>query len=826
MTDKYISLENLSRFKGNADKTYILRDSKLKLQEIIGNLSINGNLFVNGTTTTVNHENITVNSAVIITNNNGADLSTTLSGLAIKTGTDNQAYGIMFSKAEDDSVLLGLGTVAEDNSFSYSAGEGSPLAIRADSSELNPNHILSWDSENLKLIDSGILNSNVVTTNTEQTITANKTFSGQNTTINYLNAENATINHPYLKDTVMIDGWRDNSGFYSRTTGIVNRGVTINYPFTEDGTFTFAVTENIPTTVSELTNDAGYITNQVSDLLNYTTTADLNELLENKQDNLTAGTNIEITDTNVINCTLPKNLVTTNTTQIITENKGSEANYYTNGSIVVGNYSDSDLNAIVNGEDPADWDNSEVVIGHDSITLSDYYNGGTDMEYVEMSTFRPGWVEGFTDYDNKVVSYRKFGIYVEKYLDDTEEKTDKYYLGFPFKSGMLAVESDIPSYTEFSGVTYTVGEGAEISYGDNKIHLPIIAGDNVTIAADETNSHIKISSVIPDNVVTYNEDGYVYLMATGNNVDVLTITAEAIHDSALVLSPNYLKYIGSNYAMQLVYSHTTNGDFETILPSKSGTIALLDDIPAYTEFSGVTYSTEEGADIAYGNNHIVLPIIAGDNVTIAPDETNTHLVISSTGGESYTGPTFSQINTGAYRTTQVTCIDDLRAGSFRLYGSATPLEDSDILVISYSGNPATSTVITFGNSARPTALVGSGDTITYNGVELATISDLPRSITLTPTPSDDGTIYGTVGSSDLSLLQASDNNYVTLNGKLYRLSNKQSNKQSPTLSYTNTDIDSSGNLSIGTIIVTISGGAWRLYESEMAGSSDITNIFS
>ena len=319
MANKYISLENLSRFKDNADKTYILRDSEL--QEIIGNLSINGNLFVNGTTTTVNHENITVNSAVIITNNNGADLSTTLSGLAIKTGTDNQAYGIMFSKAEDESVLLGLGSIAEDNSFSYSAGEGSPLAIRADSAELNPNHILSWDSENLKLIDSGILNSNVLTTNTAQTITANKTFSGQNTTINYLNAENATINHPYLKDTVMIDGWRDNSGFYSRTTGIVNRGVTINYPFAEDGTFTFAVTENIPTTVSELTNDAGYITNQVSDLLNYTTTADLNELLENKQDNLTAGTNIEITDTNVINCTLPKNLVTTNTPQNITARK-------------------------------------------------------------------------------------------------------------------------------------------------------------------------------------------------------------------------------------------------------------------------------------------------------------------------------------------------------------------------------------------------------------------------------------------------------------------------------------------------------------------------
>lgn len=170
---------------------------------------------------------------------------------------------------------------------------------------------------------------------------------------------------------------------------------------------------------------------------------------------------------------------------------------------------------------------------------------------------------------------------------------DFYYKGYNYtfggSGGELALKNDIPSYTEFSGVTYTQGEGAEISYGDNKINLPIIAGDNVIIGADDINRHIKISSVIPDNVVTYNEDGYVYLMATGNNADVLTINAEAIHDSTLVLSPKYLKYIGSNYAMQLVYSHTTNGDFETILPSKSGTIALLDDIPDLDNYTGTIH---------------------------------------------------------------------------------------------------------------------------------------------------------------------------------------------------------------------------------------------
>ena len=49
----------------------------------------------------------------------------------------------------------------------------------------------------------------------------------------------------------------------------------------------------IPQNTSDLYNDSGFITNTVNDLTNYTTTTNLNSLLNNKQDTLVSGTNIK-----------------------------------------------------------------------------------------------------------------------------------------------------------------------------------------------------------------------------------------------------------------------------------------------------------------------------------------------------------------------------------------------------------------------------------------------------------------------------------------------------------------------------------------------------
>lgn len=77
----------------------------------------------------------------------------------------------------------------------------------------------------------------------------------------------------------------------------------------------------LPTRVSVLENDSGYITKSVNDLDNYTSTSDLETTLQNyattsdlseKQDTLTAGTNIDITN-NVVSVKVNNTYSTTET---------------------------------------------------------------------------------------------------------------------------------------------------------------------------------------------------------------------------------------------------------------------------------------------------------------------------------------------------------------------------------------------------------------------------------------------------------------------------------------------------------------------------------
>lgn len=120
---------------------------------ISGNLAIQGNLTVTGETTTEKQKTLDVEDNFIYTNANKVELTALLSGLAIyKNGTD--IYAIAYDPATD-SVKLGLGTRDEQGVFHFNTGEGSPVAVRADSADLTDNHIIIWDATNHKLIDSG-----------------------------------------------------------------------------------------------------------------------------------------------------------------------------------------------------------------------------------------------------------------------------------------------------------------------------------------------------------------------------------------------------------------------------------------------------------------------------------------------------------------------------------------------------------------------------------------------------------------------------------------------------------------------------------------------
>ena len=150
----------------------------------------------------------------------------------------------------------------------------------------------------------------------------------------------------------------------------------------------------------------------------------------------------------------------------------------------------------------------------------------------------------------------------------------------PTRSGTLALQTDIPSYTEFSGVVYTTEEGAEISYGDNKINLPIIAGDNVTIGADSSGSHLKISAA---NVMTTNtyQSG---LSPKAFRSD--TDTAPVLQ----IVNPNNNNV--TVYELACVYFHRENNDpidYQIYYPHKHGTFALTDDIPDLDNYTGTVH---------------------------------------------------------------------------------------------------------------------------------------------------------------------------------------------------------------------------------------------
>lgn len=122
-----------------------------------GDVSIQGNLSVSGTTTTTDTQTLRVLDNVVVANANGIPL-VELSGFAIKTNAD-QSYGIMYDTV-GDGVKIGLGGFTEDGKFVYNEGEAQFLATRADA--ITDGHIPKWDNEKKQFVDSGVDHSEYV----------------------------------------------------------------------------------------------------------------------------------------------------------------------------------------------------------------------------------------------------------------------------------------------------------------------------------------------------------------------------------------------------------------------------------------------------------------------------------------------------------------------------------------------------------------------------------------------------------------------------------------------------------------------------------------
>lgn len=125
---------------------------------ITGNLNVQGNLKVDGTTTTVDTETLKVKDNIIVTNSDKIDLLN-LSGLAINVNASN-TFGIMYNP-NTNTVDLGLGSIDENGKFTYNENEGLPLVIRDLNDTFTQDHLISWSTDKNKVVDSGIDKSKV-----------------------------------------------------------------------------------------------------------------------------------------------------------------------------------------------------------------------------------------------------------------------------------------------------------------------------------------------------------------------------------------------------------------------------------------------------------------------------------------------------------------------------------------------------------------------------------------------------------------------------------------------------------------------------------------
>lgn len=112
-------------------------------------------LTVHGTTTTVDTDHLSVKDAVIETNVGvTADNIPLLSGYVIHIG-NGYAYGIVYDKRAQ-SVKLGLVEKNDNGNYQFidSETEGQAVALRADTDDLDPGHLVVWNRD-LKRFETG-----------------------------------------------------------------------------------------------------------------------------------------------------------------------------------------------------------------------------------------------------------------------------------------------------------------------------------------------------------------------------------------------------------------------------------------------------------------------------------------------------------------------------------------------------------------------------------------------------------------------------------------------------------------------------------------------
>ena len=162
------NLQNTSMINASAvsmDVETSLTARRLSTEE---DATIGGNLFVKGTTYTVDQQSVVAMDNIIVTNAFASEAGVVdflLSGLVIDTG--NGAYGILY-KPSEDAVVIGKGTLRKttdsegktDVEFTFDEGQAIPLAARDGS--FRDSEIPMWDTSKNAFVSSGKTVGNIV----------------------------------------------------------------------------------------------------------------------------------------------------------------------------------------------------------------------------------------------------------------------------------------------------------------------------------------------------------------------------------------------------------------------------------------------------------------------------------------------------------------------------------------------------------------------------------------------------------------------------------------------------------------------------------------
>lgn len=219
IVDKGYVTETELTGKGYATKSYTDTELAKKLDKVggtvtgalavNGGVTIGGNLTVNGTTTTVNSTTLAVTDKLIEVAHGNTAALTTPAGLVAPKYDGASSGALVF----DRDGIASVGDVELDASGNIDVTRShlQPLATRTG---LVNDNLVKYDGTNQTLVDTGKKVSELVTTNTEQEITAAKTFKDEYGTV-VINGEIT-----YTPAAASIGGLNINNDAGNRVIGV------------------------------------------------------------------------------------------------------------------------------------------------------------------------------------------------------------------------------------------------------------------------------------------------------------------------------------------------------------------------------------------------------------------------------------------------------------------------------------------------------------------------------------------------------------------------------------------------------------------------------